>query len=138
MIFQKAVDEPFFCVVYSKLCKALHDMALERKATLTKPGSEEIIPLATHFKSLLLNNCQQQFEKAEKDALREREREVEARRVASDPVELEKISKMPRTEREKCVLPHGCGGSVIRSSPSRLLRASFAVCLPLPRPHPCS
>jgi len=101
MIFQKAVDEPFFCVVYSKLCRSLHDMVKESNSTTTRKGTTDVILVASYFKSLLLANCQKQFDDAEADAKKEREAEKAAIAKAESTEEIEKIKKMPRSEREK-------------------------------------
>ena len=77
MLFGKAVDEPFFCPVYSKLCRALSDMSKEQ--TMKQPGTDKEEKVSTVFKSLVLNNCQKQFEKAEEDALRERDADIAAK-----------------------------------------------------------
>lgn len=49
MLFDKAVDEPFFSVVYAKLCRAL---------------SDQIKDDTVKFKHILLSQCQRHFESA--------------------------------------------------------------------------
>lgn len=60
-IFNKACDEPFFCKVYARLCKAMSEAKAKDNTTLLLPD----------FRKLLLNLCQDEFQsrtKADSDA----------------------------------------------------------------------
>ncbi|KHG05617.1 Eukaryotic initiation factor iso-4F subunit p82-34 [Gossypium arboreum] len=64
LIFEKAVLEPTFCPMYALLCSDLNDKLPSFPSD--EPGGKEIT-----FKRVLLNNCQEAFEGADK--LREEE-----------------------------------------------------------------
>eukprot|EP01089_Gocevia_fonbrunei_P005229 TRINITY_DN1545_c0_g1_i1.p1 TRINITY_DN1545_c0_g1~~TRINITY_DN1545_c0_g1_i1.p1 ORF type:complete len:1326 (+),score=322.33 TRINITY_DN1545_c0_g1_i1:99-4076(+) len=61
VIFEKALDEPNFCTMYAELCKYLNTQS----PTFSVPGDgENAKPRQFTFKRILLNKCQEQFEKA--------------------------------------------------------------------------
>ncbi|CAM8920827.1 unnamed protein product [Rhodiola kirilowii] len=59
LIFDKAVLEPTFCFMYAQLCSALNEKLPPFPSD--EPGGKDIT-----FKRLLLNNCQEAFEGADK------------------------------------------------------------------------
>lgn len=54
LVFEKAVDEPAFCLQYANLCKHLSRF----KVTINKDDKEEQVK----FQNLLLSKCQKEFE----------------------------------------------------------------------------
>ncbi|CAJ0952802.1 unnamed protein product, partial [Mesorhabditis belari] len=70
IIFDKAVEEPKFCPMYSEICKAQVDLELSKKA-----GS-----IASPFRNAVLTRSQQTFEtaKVEDDARKTRLEEIES------------------------------------------------------------
>ncbi|XP_050214105.1 eukaryotic translation initiation factor [Mercurialis annua] len=79
LIFEKAVLEPTFCPMYAQLCSDLNEKLPPFPAE--EPGGKEIT-----FKRVLLNNCQEAFEGADK--LRE-----EVSQMTSPEQELERRDK---------------------------------------------
>ena len=59
LIFEKAVLEPTFCPMYALFCSDLNDKLPSFPSD--EPGGKEIT-----FKRVLLNNCQEEFEGADK------------------------------------------------------------------------
>ena len=59
LIFEKAVLEPTFCPMYAQLCSDLNEKLPPFPSD--EPGGKEIT-----FKRVLLNNCQETFESADK------------------------------------------------------------------------
>ncbi|PPR95379.1 hypothetical protein GOBAR_AA25283 [Gossypium barbadense] len=79
LIFEKAVLEPTFCPMYALLCFDLNDKLPSFPSD--EPGGKEVT-----FKRLLLNNCQEAFEGADK--IRE-----EVRLMTSPEQEMERRDK---------------------------------------------
>ncbi|KAL2227967.1 eukaryotic translation initiation factor-like [Sesamum indicum] len=79
LIFEKAVLEPTFCPMYALLCSDLNEKLPPFPSD--EPGGKEIT-----FKRVLLNNCQEAFEGADK--LRE-----EVRQMTAPEQELERRDK---------------------------------------------
>ncbi|KAI4376765.1 hypothetical protein MLD38_014488 [Melastoma candidum] len=79
LIFEKAVLEPTFCPMYALLCSDLNERLPPFPAD--EPGGKDIT-----FKRVLLNNCQEAFEGADK--LRE-----EVRQMTAPEQELERRDK---------------------------------------------
>ena len=79
LIFDKAVLEPTFCPMYAQLCSDLNEKLPPFPSD--EPGGKEIT-----FKRVLLNNCQEEFEGADK--LRE-----EIRQMTAPKQELERRDK---------------------------------------------
>ncbi|CAN4113254.1 unnamed protein product [Withania somnifera] len=79
LIFDKAVLEPTFCPMYAQLCSDLNEKLPPFPSD--EPGGKEIT-----FKRVLLNNCQEAFEGADK--LRQ-----EARQMTAPEQELERKDK---------------------------------------------
>ncbi|XVF47886.1 hypothetical protein PTKIN_Ptkin03bG0146200 [Pterospermum kingtungense] len=79
LIFEKAVLEPTFCPMYALLCSDLNDKLPSFPSD--EPGGKEIT-----FKRVLLNNCQEAFEGADK--LRE-----EVRLMTAPEQEMERRDK---------------------------------------------
>ncbi|XVE71661.1 hypothetical protein DITRI_Ditri10aG0169300 [Diplodiscus trichospermus] len=79
LIFEKAVLEPTFCPMYAHLCSDLNDKLPSFPSD--EPGGKEIT-----FKRVLLNNCQEAFEGADK--LRE-----EGRLMTAPEQEMERRDK---------------------------------------------
>lgn len=79
LIFEKAVLEPTFCPMYALLCSDLNEKLPPFPSE--EPDGKEIT-----FKRVLLNNCQEAFEGADK--LRE-----ELRQMTSPEQELERRDK---------------------------------------------
>ncbi|KAL3283568.1 hypothetical protein HHI36_006707 [Cryptolaemus montrouzieri] len=59
LIFEKALDEPNFSVAYAKMCRELSD-------DMKCPSGAETDP-KVNFRKLLINRCQEEFEKHSKD-----------------------------------------------------------------------
>ena len=57
LVFDKAVDEPAFCVQYANLCKHLSTLAI------TKINEETGAQEEVKFQRLLLSQCQKEFER---------------------------------------------------------------------------
>ncbi|PWA54828.1 MIF4G domain-containing protein / MA3 domain-containing protein [Artemisia annua] len=85
LIFDKAVLEPTFCQMYAQLCSDLN-MKLPPFPS-NEPGGKEIT-----FKRVLLNNCQEAFEGADK--MREEIRQMTALEQESERRDKEKIVKI--------------------------------------------
>ncbi|OAY46858.1 eukaryotic translation initiation factor [Manihot esculenta] len=79
LIFEKAVLEPTFCPMYAQLCSDLNEKLPPFPSE--EPGGKEIT-----FKRVLLNNCQEAFEGADK--LRQ-----EVRQMTAPEQELERRDK---------------------------------------------
>ncbi|CAN1328632.1 Eukaryotic translation initiation factor isoform 4G-1, partial [Linum perenne] len=79
LIFEKAVLEPTFCPMYAQLCSDLNEKLPPFPSD--EPGGKEVT-----FKRVLLNNCQEAFEGADK--LRE-----EVRQLTAPDQELERKDK---------------------------------------------
>lgn len=58
LIFEKAILEPKFSAMYAELCKRLEGVKLEDKSDEENPSTKQ-----NTFKRLLLNRCQEEFEK---------------------------------------------------------------------------
>lgn len=85
LIFDKAVLEPTFCPMYAELCSDLSENLPPFPAD--EPGGREIT-----LKRILLNNCQEAFEGAEK--LREEMRQMTAPEQESERRDKEKLIKL--------------------------------------------
>ncbi|KAK1403623.1 Eukaryotic translation initiation factor [Heracleum sosnowskyi] len=85
LIFDKAVLEPTFCPMYAELCSDLNENLPPFPAD--EPGGREIT-----LKRILLNNCQEAFEGAEK--LREEMRQMTAPEQESERRDKEKMIKL--------------------------------------------
>ncbi|WOH01140.1 hypothetical protein DCAR_0520521 [Daucus carota subsp. sativus] len=85
LLFDKAVLEPTFCPMYAELCSDLNDNLPPFPAN--EPGGKEIT-----FKRILLNNCQEAFEGADK--LREEIRQMTAPEQDWDRRDKEKMMKL--------------------------------------------
>lgn len=62
LVFQKAIAEPSFSEFYAKMC---YEMMKREVVDETKPVNAEGKHPSVNFKNLLLNKCQQEFEKNE-------------------------------------------------------------------------
>ncbi|KAK9888566.1 hypothetical protein WA026_000810 [Henosepilachna vigintioctopunctata] len=78
LIFEKAVDEPNFSVAYAKMCK---ELSLQMQVSVNSDKKKEDI---VNFRKLLINRCQEEFEKNSKDetSINEKLKEIE---ISSDP-----------------------------------------------------
>ncbi|KAL8149629.1 eukaryotic translation initiation factor-like [Apium graveolens] len=85
LLFDKAVLEPTFCPMYAELCSDLNENLPPFPAN--EPGGREIT-----FKRILLNNCQEAFEGADK--LREDIRQMTAPEQDSERRDKEKMMKL--------------------------------------------
>lgn len=85
LIFAKAVLEPTFCRMYAQLCSDLNEMLPPFPSD--EPGGKEIT-----FKRVLLNNCQEAFEGADK--LREEVRQMTAPDQESERRDKERLVKL--------------------------------------------
>ncbi|PPD79718.1 hypothetical protein GOBAR_DD23349 [Gossypium barbadense] len=85
LIFEKAVLEPTFCPMYSLLCSDLNDKLPSFPSD--EPGGKDIT-----FKRVLLNNCQEAFEGADK--LREEVRLMTAPEQEMDRRDKERMAKL--------------------------------------------
>ncbi|KAL1548931.1 Eukaryotic translation initiation factor isoform 4G-1 [Salvia divinorum] len=85
LIFDKAVLEPTFCPMYALLCSDLNEKLPPFPSD--EPGGKEIT-----FKRVLLNNCQEAFEGADK--LREEVRQMTAPEQESERRDKERIIKI--------------------------------------------
>ncbi|KAL1819734.1 hypothetical protein ACET3Z_014603 [Daucus carota] len=85
LIFDKAVLEPTFCPMYAELCSDLNENLPPFPAD--EPGGREIT-----LKRILLNNCQEAFEGADK--LREEIRQMTAPEQESERRDKEKMIKL--------------------------------------------
>lgn len=85
LIFDKAVLEPTFCQMYAELCSDLNVKLPPFPSN--EPGGKEIT-----FKRVLLNNCQEAFEGADK--MREEIRQMTALEQESERRDKEKIVKI--------------------------------------------
>ncbi|KAB7504986.1 Eukaryotic translation initiation factor 4 gamma 3 [Armadillidium nasatum] len=68
LIFEKAVDEQAFSKTYADLCKVLSQLSIKVKTEKEKEGGE------ARFRNLLINKCQQEFEKDNSKDLQKEER----------------------------------------------------------------
>ncbi|PPD82292.1 hypothetical protein GOBAR_DD20776 [Gossypium barbadense] len=84
LIFEKAVLEPTFCPMYALLCSDLNDKLPSFPSD--EPGGKEIT-----FKRVLLNNCQEAFEGADK--LREEVAQMTAPELEMERREKERLVK---------------------------------------------
>ncbi|KAK1399907.1 eukaryotic translation initiation factor-like [Heracleum sosnowskyi] len=85
LLFDKAVLEPTFCPMYAELCYDLNENLPPFPAN--EPGGREIT-----FKRILLNNCQEAFEGADK--LREEIRQMTTPEQDSERRDKEKMMKL--------------------------------------------
>ncbi|KAK1385761.1 Eukaryotic translation initiation factor [Heracleum sosnowskyi] len=85
LLFDKAVLEPTFCPMYAELCYDLNEILPPFPAN--EPGGREIT-----FKRILLNNCQEAFEGADK--LREEIRQMTTPEQDSERRDKEKMIKL--------------------------------------------
>ncbi|KAJ8528159.1 hypothetical protein K7X08_021851 [Anisodus acutangulus] len=85
LIFDKAVLEPTFCPMYAQLCCDLNEKLPPFPSD--EPGGKEIT-----FKRVLLNNCQEEFEGADK--LREEARQMTASEQQSELKDKERLIKL--------------------------------------------
>lgn len=85
LIFDKAILEPTFCPMYAQLCSDLN--AKLPPFPSDKPGGKEIT-----FKRVLLDNCQEAFEGADK--LREEVRQMTAPEQESERKDKERSIKL--------------------------------------------
>ncbi|XP_059288256.1 eukaryotic translation initiation factor-like isoform X1 [Lycium ferocissimum] len=85
LIFDKAILEPTFCPMYAQLCSDLNEKL--PPFPCDKPGGNEIT-----FKRVLLNNCQQVFEGADK--FREEARQMTAPEPESERKDKERLIKI--------------------------------------------
>lgn len=85
LIFDKAVLEPTFCPMYALLCSDLKEKLPNFPSD--EPGGKEIT-----FKRILLNNCQEAFEGADK--LREEVRQMNAPEQESERRDKERLVKL--------------------------------------------
>ncbi|KAK4727798.1 hypothetical protein R3W88_032715 [Solanum pinnatisectum] len=85
LIFDKAVLEPTFCPMYAQLCSDLNEKLPPFPSD--EPGGKEIT-----FKRVLLNNCQEAFEGADK--LREEARQMTAPEQESERKDKERLIKL--------------------------------------------
>ncbi|XP_012463409.1 eukaryotic translation initiation factor isoform X4 [Gossypium raimondii] len=85
LIFEKAVLEPTFCPMYALLCSDLNDKLPSFPSD--EPGGKEIT-----FKRVLLNNCQEAFEGADK--LREEVAQMTAPELEMERREKERLVKL--------------------------------------------
>ncbi|KAJ8528075.1 hypothetical protein K7X08_015526 [Anisodus acutangulus] len=85
LIFDKAVLEPTFCPMYAQLCSDLNEKLPPFPSG--EPGGKEIT-----FKGVLLNNCQEAFEGADK--LREEARQMTAPEQQSERKDKERLIKL--------------------------------------------
>ncbi|XP_059292589.1 uncharacterized protein LOC132046061 isoform X2 [Lycium ferocissimum] len=85
LIFDKAVLEPTFCPMYAQLCSDLNEKLPPFPSD--EPGSKEIT-----FKRVLLDNCQEAFEGADK--LREEARQMTAPEQESERKDKERLIKI--------------------------------------------
>ncbi|KAH6779366.1 MIF4G domain-containing protein / MA3 domain-containing protein [Perilla frutescens var. hirtella] len=85
LIFDKAVLEPTFCPMYALLCSDLNEKLPPFPSD--EPGGKEIT-----FKRVLLNNCQEAFEGADK--LREEARQMSAPEQESERRDKERLIKI--------------------------------------------
>ncbi|KAJ8562168.1 hypothetical protein K7X08_011459 [Anisodus acutangulus] len=85
LIFDKAVLEPTFCPMYAQLCSDLNEKLPQFPSD--EPGGKEIT-----FKRVLLNNCQEAFEGADK--LRDEARQMTALEQGSERKDKERLIKI--------------------------------------------
>lgn len=85
MIFDKAVLEPTFCPMYAQLCSDLNEKLPPFPSD--EPGGKEIT-----FKRVLLDNCQEAFEGADK--LREEVRQMTAPDQEAERRDKERMVKL--------------------------------------------
>ncbi|KAL4297977.1 hypothetical protein GQ457_12G024850 [Hibiscus cannabinus] len=85
LIFEKAVLEPTFCPMYALLCSDLNDKLPSFPSD--EPGGKEIT-----FKRVLLNNCQEAFEGADK--LREEVAQMTASEQEMERRDKERLIKL--------------------------------------------
>ncbi|KAG4211640.1 hypothetical protein ERO13_A02G105904v2 [Gossypium hirsutum] len=85
LIFEKAVLEPTFCPMYALLCSDLNDKLPSFPSD--EPGGKEIT-----FKRVLLNNCQEAFEGADK--LREEVAQMTAPELEMERRDKERLVKL--------------------------------------------
>ncbi|XP_065850551.1 eukaryotic translation initiation factor [Euphorbia lathyris] len=85
LIFEKAVLEPTFCPMYSELCYDLNEKLPPYPSD--EPGGKEIT-----FKRVLLNNCQEAFEGADK--LREEVRQMTSPEQEAERRDKERLVKL--------------------------------------------
>ncbi|XP_019183472.1 PREDICTED: eukaryotic translation initiation factor-like [Ipomoea nil] len=85
LIFDKAVLEPTFCEMYAQLCSDLNEKLPPFPSD--EPGGREVT-----FKRVLLNNCQEAFEGADK--LREEVQQMTAPEQESERRDKERLVKL--------------------------------------------
>lgn len=85
LIFDKAVLEPTFCFMYAQLCSVLNEK-------LSSFPSDEPDSKPITFKRLLLNNCQEAFEGADK--LRQEVKQMTGPEQDAERQEKEKMLKL--------------------------------------------
>lgn len=72
IVFQKAVDEPKFCTMYSDLYDRMTKYQFQRQQAAAGPGaaatksSSIAMNKDTNFRYILLSKCQAEFEKEKK------------------------------------------------------------------------
>ena len=113
-LFDKALTEPTFAELYAMMCQQLSDRFLSEGVQFTDPDSPDPEnPAVITFKRVLLNKCQEEFEKgdsaikaAEKEAVEAEE--AKAKRAAGElpqeeekkPTEEGEIPPKPKTPEE--------------------------------------
>uniref|UniRef100_A0A7N0V462 MI domain-containing protein n=1 Tax=Kalanchoe fedtschenkoi TaxID=63787 RepID=A0A7N0V462_KALFE len=85
LIFDKAVLEPTFCFMYAQLCSALNEKLPPFPSD--EPGGKNVT-----FKRLLLNNCQEAFEGADK--LRQELKLLTGQEQEAERLDKEKLLKL--------------------------------------------
>jgi translation initiation factor 4G len=65
LVFDKALDEPNFCVVYAHLCSYCHRV-VDREVVTEKEGKTQNVKVGEFFRAALLTRCQKEFEEGPK------------------------------------------------------------------------
>jgi len=120
-IFDKALFEPHFCELYSQLCHTLQKRLPEFDDPTEEPpeeGGGEVKRRKLNFRRLLLNKCQEEFEKGDAAMLAVAKREAQAK---------ERGSKV-------CAVAGAGGGGVACSCCCCLQSVQFILLCPTPQP----
>uniref|UniRef100_A0A8D9EQJ7 Eukaryotic translation initiation factor 4 gamma 3 n=1 Tax=Cacopsylla melanoneura TaxID=428564 RepID=A0A8D9EQJ7_9HEMI len=106
IVFQKAIAEPSFSEFYAKMCWEMREMKRE-VVDDTKPKNKDGKYPSVNFNNLLLNKCQQEFEKNECE---ERKNDINIKQIEAEPdPEKRKELRLIAEEEERLIRKRSVG-----------------------------
>ncbi|KAL1455160.1 hypothetical protein WDU94_009274 [Cyamophila willieti] len=104
LVFQKAIAEPSFSEFYAKMC---YEMMKREVVDETKPKNKDGKYPVVNFNNLLLNKCQQEFEKNECE---ERKNDINIKEIEAEPdLERRKELRLVFEEEERLIRKRSVG-----------------------------